>query len=161
MAAAVKQAARRRDAVEPDDLDELGGLLTFPVEKQLYYQVETDVLLGQSTESTVPDAERAVQAFTDPTAPHWAFGDEAGARCNLATLRLHADELDGAADALRPVLDLPRAQRNRGIVISAQRVHHTLTRSPARSALLARDLGEELTQFAPAAPPALALPRRP
>ncbi|MFE6727876.1 hypothetical protein ACFVDN_08300 [Streptomyces californicus] len=160
-AAAVDQAARRRDAVEPDDLDELGGLLTFPVEKQLYYQVETDVLLGQSTESTVPDAERAVQAFTDPTAPHWAFGDEAGARCNLASLRLHADELDGAADALRPVLDLPRAQRNRGIVISAQRVHHTLTRSPARSALLARDLGEELTQFAPAAPPALALPRRP
>ncbi|MFH8439354.1 hypothetical protein ACH4A3_29535 [Streptomyces sp. NPDC018007] len=160
-AAAVDQAARQREAVQPDDLDELGGLLTFPVEKQLYYRVETDVLLGQTTAGTVPDAERAVEAFTDPTAPHWAFGDEAGSRCNLAVLRLHADELDGAADALRPVLDLPRAQRNRGIVISAQRVHHALPRSPARSALLARDLGEELTQFSPATPPPAALPRRP
>ncbi|MET8925801.1 hypothetical protein ACFWXZ_34825 [[Kitasatospora] papulosa] len=160
-AAAVDQAARQRDVVEPDDLDELGGLLNFPVEKELYYRVETDVLLGQTTAVTVPEAERAVEVYADPTTSHWAFGDEAGARCNLAVLRLHADELDGAADVLRPVLDLPRAQRNRGIVISAQRVHHTLTNSPARSALLARDLGEELTQFSPVTPTPIALPRRP
>ncbi|WP_239481909.1 hypothetical protein [Streptomyces sp. CS014] len=158
-ASAVDQAARKRDVVVPDDLDELGGLLNFPAEKELYYRVETEVLLGHGTAATAPDAERAVQAFTDRTAPHWAFGDEAGARCNLAMIRLNTDELEGAADALRPVLDLPRAQRNRGIVVSAQRVNHTLARTPARSALLARDLGEELTQFSPAAPAPTMLPR--
>ncbi|MCR8945148.1 hypothetical protein NW249_23815 [Streptomyces sp. OUCMDZ-4982] len=158
-AAAVERAARRREAVEQDDLDELGGLLVFPDEKELYYRVETEVLLGHGSASTLAEAERAVEAFSDPAAPHWAFGDEAGARCNLAMVRLNDDQLDGAADALRPVLDLPRAQRNRGIVVSAQRVSHALTRSPARSTPLARELGEEIAQFSPVTPHLPALPR--
>ncbi|MFF8798156.1 hypothetical protein [Streptomyces globisporus] len=160
-AAAVDQAARRREAVEPDDLDELGGLLTFPPQKELYYRVETQVLLGQGATGTATGAaaEQAVAAFSDPDAPFWAFGDEAGARCNLAVVRLHDDELDGTVDALRPVLDLPPGQRNRGIVVSAQRVHRALGHSPARTSLLARELREEITQYAPATPPAAALPR--
>ncbi|MDX3488295.1 hypothetical protein [Streptomyces sp. ID05-18] len=157
----MEQAARRRETVEPDELDELGGLLTFPAEKELYYRVETEVLLGQGAAGTAMSsaAEQAVAAFTDPDAPFWAFGDEAGARCNLAVVRLHDDEVDGAADALRPVLDLRPAQRNRGIVVSAQRVHRALAHSPARASLLARELREEIAQFSPAAPPTAALPR--
>ncbi|RLV64284.1 hypothetical protein STAN_7104 [Streptomyces sp. CBMAI 2042] len=159
--AAVEQAARRREAVEPDDLDELGGLLTFPPQKELYYRVETQVLLGHGATGTATGAaaEQAVAAFSDPDAPYWAFGDEAGARCNLAVVRLHDDELDGTVNALRPVLDLPPAQRNRGIVVSAQRVHRALGHSPARTSHLARQLREEITQYAPATPPATALPR--
>ncbi|WP_079199097.1 hypothetical protein [Streptomyces sp. CB02115] len=157
----MEQAARRRETVEPDDLDELGGLLTFPAEKELYYRVETEVLLGQGATGTATGAaaEQAVAAFSNPDAPFWAFGDEAGARCNLSVVRLHDDELGGAVDALRPVLDLPHAQRNRGIVVSAQRVHRALAHSPARSSLLARELREEITQFSPAAPPPAALGR--
>ncbi|WP_405548113.1 hypothetical protein OG215_35940 [Streptomyces globisporus] len=160
-AAGVEQAGRRREAVEPDDLAELGGLLTFPVEKELYYRVETQVLLGQGATGTATGeaAEQAVAAFSDPDAPFWAFGDEAGARCNLAVVRLHDDELDGTVDALRPVLDLPPAQRNRGIVVSAQRVHRALGHSLARTSHLARELREEIAQYAPATPPATALPR--
>ncbi|MFD5695312.1 hypothetical protein [Streptomyces rubiginosohelvolus] len=160
-AAAVEQAARRREAVEPDDLDELGGLLTFPAQKELYYRVETQVLLGQGATGTATGAaaEQAVAAFSDPDTPFWAFGDEAGARCNLAVIRLHDDELDGTVEALRPVLDLPPAQRNRGIVVSAQRVHRALGHSPARASHLARELREEITQYTPATPPAAALPR--
>ncbi|MFJ5740123.1 hypothetical protein [Streptomyces microflavus] len=159
-AAAVEQAARQRDLVEPDDLDELGGLLTFPVEKELYYRVETAVLLGLGSQGTATgaDAERAVAAFSDRNAAHWAFGDEAGARCNLAVVRLHDDQLEGAADALRPVLDLPPAQRNRGIVVSAQRVQRAVGHSPARTTVLAQELREEIAQFSSAAPPH-ALPR--
>ncbi|MFJ4710476.1 hypothetical protein ACIP6I_37375 [Streptomyces anulatus] len=74
-------------------------------------------------------------------------------------VRLHDDELDGAVDALRPVLDLPPAQRNRRIVVSAQQAHRALAHSPARSSLLARELREEITQFPPAAPPPAAPPR--
>ncbi|WP_426501626.1 hypothetical protein [Streptomyces sp. D54] len=157
----MEQAARRRERVEPDDLDELGGLLTFPAEKELYYRVETEVLLGQGATGTARDAaaEQAVAAFSNPDAPFWPFGDEAGARCNLSVVRLHDDELDGTVDAPRPVLDLPPAQRTRRIVVSAQRVHRTLAHSTARRSLLARELREEITQFSPAAPPPAALPR--
>ncbi|MFD9541945.1 hypothetical protein [Streptomyces sp. NPDC060022] len=89
--AAVERAVRQREQVEPDDLDELGGLLIFPTEKELYYRVETDVLLGRGDARTVAGAERAVEAFSERAAPHWAFGDEAGARCNLALVRLNGD----------------------------------------------------------------------
>ncbi|WP_239476260.1 hypothetical protein [Streptomyces sp. CS090A] len=159
-AAAMEHAARQRDLVEPDDLDELGGLLTFPVAKELYYRVETEVLLGHELRraSTGADAEQAVAVFSDRSAPYWAFGDEAGARCNLAVIRLLDGELEGAADALRPVLDLPPAQRNRGIVVSAQRVQRALAHSPTRTTVLAGELREEIADFSPSAPPH-ALPR--
>lgn len=158
--AAIEQADRQRDVVEPDDLDELGGLLTFPVAKELYYRVETEVLLGHEVRgaSTGADAERAVAVFSDRSAPYWAFGDEAGARCNLAVIRLLDGELEGAADALRPVLDLPPAQRNRGIVVSAQRVQRALAHSPTRTTVLAGELREEIAGFSPSSPPH-ALPR--
>ncbi|WP_232108297.1 MULTISPECIES: hypothetical protein [Streptomyces] len=151
-----EQAERQRDCVAPDDLDELGGLLTFPPQKQLYYAVESHVMLGHGNARTTAQAEEAVAAFSDRGAPHWAFGDQAGAQCNLALIRLHADDLDGVADAIRPVLDLPVSQRNRGIVVSAQRVQAALTREPVRTAILARELREEIALYPPSRP---ALPR--
>jgi hypothetical protein len=151
-----ERAERLRERVVPDDLDQLGGLLTFPPEKQLYYTVESHVLLGDGDARTAARAEQAATAFSDPSAPHWAFGDQAGAQCNLALIRLHGDDLEGAADAIRPVLDLPSSQRNRGIVVSAQRVQAALAREPVRTTQLARDLREEIALYAPSRP---ALPR--
>lgn len=149
MRAANERAERLRERVVPDDLDQLGGLLTFPPAKQLYYKVESHVLLEDGDARTTAQAEQAAAAFSDPDAPHWAFGDQAGAQCNLALIRLHGDDLDGTAEAIRPVLDLPPSQRNRGIVVSAQRVQAALTREPVRTALLARDLREEIALYPP------------
>jgi hypothetical protein len=151
-----ERAERLRERVVPDDLDQLGGLLTFPPEKQLYYTVESHVLLGDGDARTTAQAEQAAAAFSDPNAPHWAFGDQAGAHCNLALIRLHGDDLDGTAEAIRPVLDLPPSQRNRGIVVSAQRVQTALTHEPVRTALLVRDLREEIALYEPSR---LMLPR--
>ncbi|MBV7697728.1 hypothetical protein KWI83_19380 [Streptomyces sp. TRM70350] len=150
--AAIERAEQKRDRVSSDDLDEFGGLLTFPAQKQLYYTVESHVLLGHGDARTTAQAEKAAQLFSDPDAPHWAFGDQAGAQCNLALIRLHAGDLDGAADAIRPVLDLPAGQRNRGIVVSAQRVQAALAREPIRTAILARELREEIALYPPSRP---------
>jgi hypothetical protein len=64
-----------------------------------------------------------------------AFGDEAGTRCDLAVARVYRGEIDGAAEALAPVLALPPAQRIHGIVTSAEHVQRALldveTPSPA------------------------------
>ena len=150
--AAGDRAGRLRERTVPDDMDSLGGLLNFRPEKQLYYAVESHVLLGHGDARTAHRAEQAVEVFSDPDAPHWAFGDQAGAHCNLALIRLHAGDLDGAADAVRPVLDLPPRQRNRGIVVSAQRVQALLSRETVRTAAVARDLREEIALYTPNRP---------
>lgn len=143
------RAEARRDRVMPDDLDQLGGLLTFPDAKRLYYVVESKVLLGEGAHDSAAQAQAAADAFGDRTADHWAYGDEAGSLCNLALVRLYGDDLDGTADALRPVLDLPADQRNNGIVVSAQRVQTALNRGSVRTAHVARELHEEISQFTP------------
>ncbi|MGW2911273.1 hypothetical protein ACWC9X_12585 [Streptomyces asoensis] len=152
--AANQQATDRRESVVLDDLDELGGLLTYAREKQLYYEVESQVLLGNGGPQLIALAEEAVSGFSNPDAPTWAFGDLAGSQCDLALARLVSGDVDGAADALRPVLDLPASHRNNGIIVSAMRVRHALTGGPTRTSVVARDLRAEIEAF-PASRPAL------
>lgn len=149
-----RQASDRREHVVPDDLDELGGLFTYSRAKQLYYSVEAEALLGHGGEQLAAQAEEAVEAFGDPNAPHWAFGDLAGAQCDLALVRLYSSDVDGAADAIRPVLNLPASHRNNGIIVSAGRVRTALGAGPVRTAVAARDLRAEIEAF-PASLPAL------
>ncbi|WKK23918.1 hypothetical protein QZH56_35405 [Streptomyces olivoreticuli] len=153
---ATRRAQELREQVQYDDLDRLGGLLTFPESKHLYYTVESEVLLGNGNTRIAALAQEAVQAFSNSEAPDWAFGDLAGAQCNLALTRLYGGELDGAAEAIRPVLDLGPAHRNRGIIVSADRVGAALLRGPARDAAAARDLRAEIEAYSPGRP---ALPR--
>ncbi|CAL9326616.1 hypothetical protein [Streptomyces sp. SudanB91_2054] len=145
-------AVERRESVELDDLDQLGGLLTYSPEKQAYYSVEAEALLGHGNADLSAQAEQAVQGFSDRENPNWAFGDLAGAQCNQALVLLHSGEVDGAAQAIRPVLELPPTFRNNGIVVSAQRVRHALMTSNARTAAAARDLREEIAVYAPRRP---------
>ncbi|MGW5256619.1 hypothetical protein ACWERW_27180 [Streptomyces sp. NPDC004012] len=149
-----QQAIDRRENVIHDDLDELGGLFTYAPEKQLYYAVESEALLGHGGARLAAQAEEAVMGFSDPLAPNWAFGDLAGSQCDLALIRLSSGDLEGAADAIRPVLDLPVTHRNNGIVVSALRVRQALMGSPTRTAVVARDLRAEIEAF-PASRPAL------
>lgn len=142
-----QQAQALRDSATPDDLDELGGLLTFSPAKQLYYEVESRVLLGHGDAALITQAEEAVRGFSDTESADWAFGDQAGAQCNLALTRLHSGEIDGAAEAVRPVLDLAPALRNRGIVVSASRVGAALPNGAAREAAVTRDLREEIEAY--------------
>ncbi|MET8031061.1 hypothetical protein [Streptomyces avermitilis] len=149
-----QQATDRRENVVPDDLDELGGLFTYAREKQLYYAVESEALLGHGGPQLAALAEEAVLGFSNPDAPSWAFGDLAGSQCDLALVRLFSGDVEGAAAAIRPVLDLPASHRNNGIIVSAMRVRNSLTAGPIRTAVSARDLRAEIEAF-PASRPAL------
>lgn len=151
-----RTAEEQRDHMVPDDLDALGGLLTYPAAKQLYYAVEAEVLLGHGDDRLSAQAAEAVNAFSDSGSAHWAFGDLAGAQCNHALTFVHAGDLEGAAAAIRPVLDLPANQRNNGIVVSAERVRHALSGESLRHAVVARELREEIAQYGHGR---LALPR--
>ncbi|MFE9682785.1 hypothetical protein [Streptomyces sp. NPDC006285] len=144
-----RQADAFRESVVLDDLDRLGGLFTYSKPKQLYYTVEAEALLGNGDPQISSQAEEAVHAFSDPNTSFWAFGDLAGAQCNLALIRLHDGHLEGAAEAIRPVLELPVTHRNNGIVVSVQRVRHALGSGPVRTAIQARSLREEIEIYPP------------
>ncbi|MFI9772898.1 hypothetical protein ACIHJG_39610 [Streptomyces sp. NPDC052415] len=147
-----REATDRRGSVVLDDLDQLGGLLTYSQEKQTYYTVESEALLGHGDAELTVQAEQAVRGLSDREHPHWAFGDLAGAQCNQALVLLYSGEVEGAADAIRPVLDLPPTYRNNGIVVSTQRVRQALMATNAHTAIAARDLREEIAVYPPRRP---------
>lgn len=145
--AAVIRADQAREAVREDDLDAYGGIMTFPAVRQLYYVAEAVVHLGDDRRNAEDQAASAVHAYRNAPPEDWAFGDEAGAHTNLSLARIADGELEGAAAAVRPVLDLPFGQRNFGIVSSARRVHLALSAPRFATVRLARDVREEIEDF--------------
>ncbi|WP_234434422.1 hypothetical protein [Streptomyces sp. NRRL F-5126] len=147
--AAGQAATDLRQSVVADDLDQLGGLFTYSQRKQEYYHVEAAALLGQGSVDLAAQAAQAVDGFADRDSEDWAFGDLAGAQCNQALVHLHTGDIDGAAEAIRPVLDLAPGYRNIGIIVSAQRVRAALTTGPTRTARVAGQLRDEIASFPP------------
>ncbi len=145
--AAVAQAEEARSALRLDDLDAFGGIMTFPAPRQLYYTAEASVHLGDDHRGAETQAFAAVRAYREARPDEWAFSDEAGAHTNLARARVANGELDGAAEAVRPVLDLPVEQRNFGIITSARRVHEALSDSRFRTARAALEVRAEIEEF--------------
>lgn len=154
---AVRRVADARDVTVRDDLDSIGGILTFPEPRQAYYVAEAHVLLGENGAEAERSAQEAVQAYASAPDDEWGFGDMAGAHTNLALARITRRDLEGAAEAVHPVLDLPPSQHNHGIVVSAHRVHEALTVSSLRMETQARELRAQLELFT--ATPTPALPR--
>ncbi len=135
--AALARAADARDRVQPDELDVLGGLGSFIRPAQLCYAAEA---LSWGGAPEAGHAERfALEALaTYPAALQGgSFRNETAARCALAVARVAQGEVDGAAEALGPVLALPPAQRDHSIVTSVERVRTALSaiEDPGRDAI--------------------------
>lgn len=125
---ALDRATEAREQTQPDELDELGSICTFSRPTQLYYAADA---LAWGGPAEAAQAERLAMDALDalaaaPVADQGGFGNEQGARCDLAVARLLRDELEGAVEALAPVLDLPAERRQQGIVRSVERVNTTL-----------------------------------
>jgi hypothetical protein len=136
--AAIDRATEARERIRPDDIDELGGLCTFSYARQLYYASDALAWFPERAPAAEQHAIDALTTYEDTESPGWSFGDAAGAATNLAIARVARREVDGALEAVRPVLDLPPEQRIHGIVESINRVQRALSSldaSPARSAL--------------------------
>ncbi|MGH3831863.1 MAG: hypothetical protein ACRDRS_15690 [Pseudonocardiaceae bacterium] len=135
---ALARAADARDRVQPDELDSLGGVCTFSRPRQLYYAADA---LSWGGRAEADRAERraldALDAYAGAPAQDRAFGGVAGTRSALTVARVHRGEIDGAAEALAPVLKLPVAQRIHGIVTSVEHVRTALRaiKDPGRDAI--------------------------
>ena len=162
---AIERAANLRERVTPDDLDDLGGMCYFSTPRQLYYAADAAASLpaaqGHQPQRDVNSraaayAAEAVAADEQAPQEERSFGDEAGSRTDLAVARVRASDLDGAREAMQPVLDLPVAQRIHGVISSVVNVHRTIT-ATAADAPLAREMQEEIEDYCRT--PAAALPR--
>lgn len=153
---ALGRAVERRDAHQPDDLDAIGGLLAFSPAKQRYYAAGTYVCLDGEQERAQTEALSALDLFEHGRPEDRSFSDEAGARAELALARVHAEQVDGACEALAPVLALEPERRIGGIITSTGRVHHALRSRRYTGSPVARNLREEIESFCRV--PAAALP---
>lgn len=156
--AALGRADQAWDVVSGDDLDDMGGICTFSRARQAYYAADAfSQVAAEAPEQAVEHAAKAVEAYADTTSPEWAFGDQAGSHASLAIGRLALGELDGAVEAIDPVLDLTPGQRINGVVHSVRRVHEAVGHSAVAGELRAGHLREEIEAFTRT--PAVALPR--
>ncbi len=135
---ALARATDLRDQVQPDELDGLGGMCTFTRPRQLYFAAEA-LSWGGQPEATRAEriALEALDAYASAPAQDRSFGHEANTRIALAIARVSHSEIDGAAEALAPVLELPPAQRTHGIVTAVERMRTTLStlQDPGRDAI--------------------------
>lgn len=151
---ALNRATEARDHAEPDELDGLGGVCTFSRPRQLYYSATTSSWGGKAEANhTERLALDALDAYATAPIQDHDFAAEAGTRSALALARIGQGQVDGAAEALQPVLELPPSQRIHKIVTAVERVRTALSaiKNPGRDAIeLAGDIEawttERLTQ---------------
>ncbi|MGI5348814.1 hypothetical protein ACQEU8_11545 [Streptomyces sp. CA-250714] len=142
---AIHRANDAWDSVHQDEVDELGGLCTFGPVRQSYFAADAMAWLPAEAQAAQDYAARAVEAYADSSDPEWAFGDQAGSQADLAIARIHLGELEGAEEAVNPILDLEPESRINGIVNSAMRVHKALNGS--QLAVPGGELQERIEMF--------------
>jgi hypothetical protein len=136
-----------REHHQPDDLDDIGGLFAFSPAKQHYYAAGALVHLGDADHDAEHQAQAAIAIFSHGTPEEQSFSTEAGARAELALARVHADALDGAREALQPVLALGPERRIEGILHSVSQVHHALTAPRYVRSPVAAELRDQIEAF--------------
>lgn len=152
---ALDRAQDLRERAQPDELDELGGLLTFSGPRQAYYRADTTVLLPGDAADAERDAQAAVDAYERASDDEASFSDLAGARADLALSRVRGGEVAGAHEALRPILDLPPEQRIGGIIPSVLRVAHAVQTPALSGSAEVEAMQGEIEEFARRRPPVL------
>ena len=80
-----------------------------------------------------------------------SYGDEALARVEVTTARLALDDLHGAHEALRPVLELPPERRIEQLAVGLVRVRSTLALPRYARVQIAREIIQEVDQYQAAA----------
>lgn len=139
------RAAEAHETATPDDLDDFGGPCTFSQSRRLYITARALAVLPELADSAQESAIHAESAYLDQSSPDWDYACLADSRASLALARLSLNELDGAAESLRPVFELAPEQRIQDIVSTVGLVHQALNRfAPDRRG---RDLQEEIEIF--------------
>ena len=144
---AIGRVEDRRSACQPDDLDAIGGLFTFDAAKQHYYTAGALVAVEGRVLEAQNHAAQAIGLYESDDTAVYSFSSEAGARAELALARVKGGAVDGALEALMPVLELAPERRIGGIVASANRVYDALLGREFATSAVSRDLRGQIEEF--------------
>ncbi|GHJ46824.1 hypothetical protein Cs7R123_41660 [Catellatospora sp. TT07R-123] len=144
---ALVRADDLRERHVSDDLDALGGQLTFSPARQHCYAAHAYATLPECAQQAAHEATRALALFGSGPAEQRSYRDEAAARCALALSRVHTGEPDGARDALAPVLSLDLPRRVTEVMVSVNRVYTALREPRYADVAVARQLRDEIEFF--------------
>ncbi|MGH3915672.1 MAG: hypothetical protein ACRDTC_20030 [Pseudonocardiaceae bacterium] len=89
----------------------------------------------------------AIAMYESGPATARSYGDESLARLDIAVARVALGDLDGAQEAVIPVLALPAERRIRQLSVGLSRVRSALSAPCFTRAALARSLAAELDDF--------------
>lgn len=131
---------------EVADLDDVGGILSFPAAKQEFFSAETNMLLGQYDHAE-RDALAAIDSYTSGPPEQCSYGDLALARIDVAAARLATHDLDGTKEALQPVLTLPAGLRIEPMRGPLSTLASTLTQHQYRGSHLAADVRAAIESY--------------
>jgi hypothetical protein len=146
---AISEAAEAREREHHDDLLAIGGEFNFSRASQHY--------LAGATLIELPGAEREAGAELEHAIDLYDRGPEPGedhaqtsvfcAHIDLATTRLRAGQVDGAAAALTPVLALPPSRRFTGLGRRFARARAELAAPIFRGSAQASELADQIEEF--------------
>lgn len=126
--------------------DEVGGLLGFSEAQQSYLAGTTHLWLREPAEA-LRSSDRAVWLYDVGNQDERFYGAEMLALVDAATALVQSGDLDGAAERLRPVLELPPDQRLETFVQRLGEMRETLRRSRYAISKPAVDMQRQIEDF--------------
>lgn len=155
--ATVRQAEELRAQVIPDDLDRLGGLLTFPEPKQHFYAA--GAYLGvRDAALCVTEEAMSVEQYQNGPDDQRAYDNEAQAQADAAAAHLMAGDLDAAREAAQFVFGIAPELRIDPVDLRLRHLHRRLTTPDIRTAPAAVELRDQIESFLASPVPTLAQP---
>ena len=137
--AAANDARETGITTEIADLDDIGGILSFPDVKHEFFSAEANLLLGRH-DLAERDALAVITSYTSGPPEQRSYGDLTLAWLDVATVRLAMNDLDGMRDAIQPVLSLPADLRIAPLRDPLATLASTLAEHRYRDSRLARDV---------------------
>ncbi|MER6912464.1 hypothetical protein ABT354_12415 [Streptomyces sp. NPDC000594] len=155
---ALLHADRLRERVGAED-DPLGGMMAFPLEKQLFYLSSTQLWLGgrqQLADAEVAAAD-AVRRFEAAVPAQRRLGEMSLARLDLATARMGRGDLEGAAVQVHDVMVIDARRGTESVRKRLAQFARRLAGHPGARSPMAVGLQEALAahqeRFVPDLPP--------
>jgi hypothetical protein len=150
---AITRAREAADQYRATDLDAYGGVFAFRANRQASFIAQAHVLLDSSSRAAATAADEAVALMADvPSQDRFSVGD-ALASTQQAITRAASGDLDAAQQSLTPVIELPSPHLTHLLVLNLTRLHSHVRARASQSPGLARDLQEQIEQFAQVGPP--------
>lgn len=146
---ALVAASNAREREHDDELQEIGGEFGTSLATYHYFGGSVLVEAPGAGQDAIAELERATslyEAGPQPGEQH-GYGVRALAYADLATARLRAGQLDGAYEALGPVLSMPSNQRIDALPRRLSRVRAELAQPVFRGSAQVNELDERIEEF--------------